>query len=526
MLATDLLAPEAPGNDACPVIFGGARHTRATLRAASRTLAQRFQQAGIRPGDRVAVLSAGRMEVVETFFATAYAGAINVILNSFLKGELLAHQLELTKPQLLITDGAGAAAARAVIGQLSHQPRVVSLDTPGQPFAWVRESPAACGEAGPDPVTRRPEDPVSIVFTSGTTGRSKGCVISNRYFVESGRRMAEHFPLGSEDLYYTPYPLFHVGGQAAGLSYGLAAGCALAFDAEFHASTFWDRVRELGATYVQGTAAVGASLLARPATAADGDNPLRRASFIPMAHEAQRAFAERFGVQVVSEWYGQTEMSPICMNTAWRSGGCLGSMGRPLPDVDVRIVDGADEPVAPGTPGELTVRPRRPGIMFSGYWDQPDRTVEAWRELWYHTGDLAVELPDGSLSFVDRKTDSVRRSGENVSCFEVEQVLLRLPGVTKVAVHGVAGELVEDDIKAWIVPGEGAVLGPRDVFEHCAKRLPYFAIPRFVEFTEQLPVNALGKVVKDALREPGASKGHHDLKALGLVLNRAERRSV
>ena len=245
-----------------------------------------------------------------------------------------------------------------------------------------------------------------------------------------------------------------------------------------------------------------------------------------MAREAQQVFAERFGVQVVSEWYGQTEMSPVCMNTSWRNGGCQGSMGVPLPDVEVRLVDGADEPVAPGTPGEMIVRPRRPGIMFSGYWAMPDRTVEAWRELWYHTGDLVVELPDGSLSFVDRKTDSVRRSGENVSCFEVEQVLLRLSGVAKVAVHAVAGELVEDDIKAWIMTDAGVELGPREVFEHCSIRLPYFAIPRFVEFTAQLPVNALGKVVKDTLRKPGTSSRQHDLLALGLVLSRTERRLV
>jgi crotonobetaine/carnitine-CoA ligase len=455
------------------------------------------------------------MSVIEVFFAVAYAGGINVLLNSYLKGALLLHQLQLTTPRLLLVDGAGAAAVTAVREQLTSPPEVIGLDT---------LSPRPCADAGTPLHVPQPQDPVSIVFTSGTTGRSKGCVLSHRYFVESGRRMAEHFPLSPEDLCYTPYPLFHIGGQCAGLSYVLGAGASLAFDAEFSASRFWGRVRELGATYSQGTGAIGVALLAQPPSPRDRDNPLRRASFIPMAGEAERAFAERFDVRMVSEWYGQTEMSPICMNLAWDAGGCAGSMGFPLPDVEVRIVDEHDVPVRPGTPGLLIVRPRRPGIMFSGYWAEPDRTVEAWRDLWYRTGDVVVEERDGSLSFVDRSSDSVRRSGENVSCFEVEQVLLRMPGVATAAVHAVPGELIEDEIKAWIVPQPGVVITPRDVFEHCAPGLPYFAIPRYVEFAEELPQNAMGKVLKESLRAAGTTAGQYDLKALGLVLSRTQRR--
>jgi carnitine-CoA ligase len=515
VLVTDLLEPLAPGGDSCRVIFADVEHTRRSLRAAALAWAAELTRAGVRPGDRVAVLSAGRMEVVEAFFGVSYAGGINVILNSFLKGPMLVHQLNLTEPRVLLVDDAGAAAVAAVAAELTHRPLVVSLGASERPGADVTTAV---------PVARRSDDPATIVFTSGTTGRSKGCVMSHRYVVEAGRRMAQHFPLGTDELYYTPYPMFHIGGQCAGLSFALGAGASIAFDAEFHASTFWDRVRELGATYSQGTGAIGMALLARSGSPRDRDNPLRRASFIPMTREAQQAFAERFAVRVVSEWYGQTEMSPICINTAWRESGCAGSMGLPLPDVEVRVVDEKDDPVAPGRAGELIVRPRRSGIMFSGYWAQPDRTVEAWRDLWYRTGDIVLEEPDGSLSFIDRKSDSVRRSGENVSCYEVEQVLLRLAGVAKTAVHAVPAELIEDEIKAWIVLEDGASLGPREVFEHCSTRLPYFAIPRYLEFTAELPVNAMGKVLKDSLRTAGMTERQHDLKALGLVLSRTGRR--
>jgi carnitine-CoA ligase len=520
MLVTDLIEPTAPGGDGLRIIVDDVRRTRATVRSAAWAWAARLRRAGVQPGDRVAVLSASRMEVIEVFFGIAYAGGINVVLNSFLKGDLLRYQLDLTAPRLVIADPAGARAVAEVAPLLTCAPEVVVLPdtTPsdaGQTFPAAHFAPAP----------RSPGDPASIVFTSGTTGRSKGCVISHEYFVQSGRRMNEYFPLGPTDLYHSPYPMFHVGGQCAVLSWGLGAGASIALDSQFSASAYWDRVRELGATYSQGTGAVGAAILAQPPSPRDRDNPLVRASFIPMAAEAQQAFTERFGVTTVSEWFGQTEFSPICMNLAWRDGGVSqGSMGFPLPDVTVRVVDASDRPVPAGTMGELIVRPGRPGIMFSGYWDQPEHTVTAWRDLWYRTGDLVVEQPDGSLGFVDRAKDSVRRSGENVSCWEVEQVLLRMPGVDLAAVHALPAELIEDEIKAWIVCQDGAEIGPADFFAYCSSRLPYFAIPRFVEFAPELPRNALGKVVKDGLRQAGATATQLDLQALGLVLTRRERR--
>lgn len=520
MLVTDLLEPTAAGGDELRIIVDKVSRTRAAVRLASLDWAARLRDAGVRAGDRVAILSASRMEVIEAFFGIAYAGGVNVVLNSFLKGDLLRYQLELTGARLVIADPAGASAIATVAPLLAPPPEVLLL--PGTtPAAGSGRRPGG----GFTRVPRSSSDPASIVFTSGTTGRSKGCVISHEYFIQSGQRMNECFPLGPADLYHSPYPLFHIGGQCAVLSWALGAGASIALDSQFSASGYWDRIRELGATYSQGTGAVGAAILAQPPSPRDRDNPLRRASFIPMAAEAEEAFSERFGVTIVSEWYGQTELSPICMNVAWREGGrSRGSMGFPLPDVEVRIVDNADQPVPAGTVGELIVRPRRPGIMFSGYWEQPEHTVRAWRDLWYRTGDLVVEQLDGSLGFIDRATDSVRRSGENVSCWEVEQVLLRMPGVDVAAVHALGAELIEDDIKAWIVCQPGCMIAAAEFFSYCSSRLPYFAIPRYVEFADELPRNALGKVVKDELRRAGATQTQIDLRALGLELARDQRR--
>jgi len=521
-VVTEMLDPGAPGGDDLTIIFGERRRTRASLRAAALNVSAGLRRAGVLRGDRVAVLSAGRMEVLDTFFGVAYAGAINVVLNAFLKSDMLAYQLRVTTPRVAVTDEAGARAIAAIKHELDDPPAVINLDEPAD-LAELLRAPSA------DAAVERPapSDPVSIVFTSGTTGRSKGCVLSHQYFVEVGLRIAENFPLSPSDLFYTPYPLFHIGGQCAALAHALVTGASVAFEPEFHASEFWDRARALGATYSQGTGAVGMALLAQPPSARDQDHSLRFVSWIPMAAEAAEAFAKRFGVRVVSEWYGQTEMSPISMNLGYaRNERCQGSMGFPLPDVEVRVAGDDGEPVPAGTAGELLVRPRRGGIMFSGYWAQPEQTVASWRDLWYHTGDIVLAEPDGSLSFVDRKTDSIRRSGENVSCFEVEQVLMRLTGVSQVAVHAVPADLIEDEIKAWIVAAPGARLSPRDVFEYCSSRLPYFAIPRFLEFSSELPLNAMGKVVKDTLRSAGMTGSQHDLKALGLVLERSQRRGT
>ena len=518
--ATDLLRSDAPGGEDLRVSVDNRSHTRESLRMAAGGVAASLTALGLRPGDRVAFLTAGRMEVLEGFFGAAYAGGINAVVNPFLKGELLGYQLGLVEPRVVFVDECGRDALARVDGCLDRAAVVVGLDPmEGVDASW--DELCRDPQAPTDPPVD-PSDPVALIFTSGTTGQSKCCTISYRYLLQCGIRLAEHFPFDAGELFFTTYPLFHIGAYAS-LSHALMGGASIAIDSEFHVSTFWDRVRVLGATYAQATGAVGMLLLAQPESPRDRDHPLRRASWMPMAAEPQRAFGERFDVRVISEWYGQTEFSPISMNTA-PGFRCQGSIGIPLPDVEVRVVDGHDEPVAPGTAGELQVRPRRSGIMFSGYWCQPERTVEAWHDLWYRTRDIVVEMPDGSLSFVDRSSDAVRRSGENVSSFEVEQVLHRIPGVVEAAVHAVPSDLVEDEIKAWIVTSGEIDVTAKDVFEFCVPRLPYFAIPRYVEFASDLPMNALGKVQKDALRSVGMTDRQVDLRQLGLVLERSARR--
>jgi crotonobetaine/carnitine-CoA ligase len=201
-----------------------------------------------------------------------------------------------------------------------------------------------------------------------------------------------------------------------------------------------------------------------------------------------------------------------------------GALGTPTDHVEVALVDADDHPVSVGEVGEIGVRPRHPDAMYAGYWGNPEATVKTWRNLWHHTGDLARSDADGNLSFVDRKKDAIRRRGENVSSVEVEVALRGHPSVASVAVYAVPSPLGEDDIMAAVVLAPGSELDPGEVFRFCQANLPYFAIPRYLDVRPSLPLNALGRVMKHALRDEGVTATTWDFEALGLAVPREERR--
>jgi crotonobetaine/carnitine-CoA ligase len=192
----------------------------------------------------------------------------------------------------------------------------------------------------------------------------------------------------------------------------------------------------------------------------------------------------------------------------------------------VQVVDQDDLPVPAGQVGEIVARGRRPGLMFDGYWNNPQATVETWRNLWHHTGDLGQFDTDGFLHFVDRKKEAIRRRGEFVTARELENAIAKHPDVDAVAVHAVASELTEDEIKAWLVPAPGASLEPEKLFAFFREQLPYFAIPRYVEVIDRLPTNQYARVMKHELKARPNGDNTWDFQQLGLVVPRDERRGL
>ncbi|WP_051267552.1 AMP-binding protein [Nakamurella lactea] len=490
------------------------------VRSRSTSLAAGLYRAGLRPGDRIASIMTNRPESVLLFFACAELGVVQVPVNVFLKGEFLRYQLADAEPSMIVADAAGVTALAALDAPEVAGARLVALDPESDAplrITDLYDEPRTGLWPDPEPTTL-----TLVMYTSGTTGAPKGCMIDSGYLVHMPLAHAMNDWFRPDDTSYCPLPLYH-GFAISALMDSLVVGSRVCFDPEFRASLTFDRIRELGATQMFGVGAMPAALMATPERPDDTEHTLDRAIYIPTAPALQQKFAERFGCTVYCEGYGQTEVLPATMG---RTTGARDkpSAGKALPWLDVRAVDDDDNVLPAGQPGEIVVRPLEPHAIFSGYWRKPEATLDAWRNLWHHTGDMGYFDDEGTLYFVDRKKDALRRRGENVSSVELEQAIGKHPDIAAVAVHAVPSELAEDDIKACLVLAAGADVEPGSLFEFFKANLPYFAIPRYVEVIDALPVNAVGRVLKHQLRAGWDTPGTIDLEALGHVVARSDRR--
>lgn len=504
-------------------------YTFAELDRRADAVAAGFASLGVRKGDRVAILSPNRIEMVEMYFGLARLGAIQIPLNVFLKGEFLRYQIADCESVVAVVDAEGKEALKPLLADLPALKSVVSLDQTGDGMlTGVTESlfSTVCATGGSAPrVEMSPDDTMSIVYTSGTTGNPKGCVLSHGYYARAARLVADCLELQASDSIYTSLPLFHAGARMLVLGPAIRCGLPLTVDPVFSASNIISRCSEVGATVIFGLGAMGAAMLAQPERPQDRDHQVHTMVMVPMTPENQKLFTTRYGIEPWTEMFGQTECVPIFATP--RSGSRdLSSCGRPTPDLEVALLDDNNEPVPPGAVGEICVRPRGPYAMFDGYWRKPEATLQQLGALWYHTGDNGRMLPSGAFVFVDRKKDSLRRRGENVSSMELENAIACHQKIAEVAVHSVSSALSEDDIKACIVLRSGESTDPSELFTFFKENLPYYAIPRYVEIVDGLPRNAVGRIMKYQLREKPISDAVWDLDKLGLVVGRQERRST
>ncbi|MBF6556325.1 MAG: AMP-binding protein [Acidimicrobiales bacterium] len=521
----------------CPdeplVNCGGGWLTVAEVNATSDRLARGLAERGLSKGDRVALISANREEYVLLFFACAKLGAVQVPLNTFLKGELLRYQLADSGASMLIADRAGIQVAAPLLGHTDIT-QVVRLDgtDADDPPTELSRTVSSCrydellsASASPPRVTLRPSDPLTIMYTSGTTGPSKGCVLSNGYYAASPVALREAGIIAEDDRIFCCFQLFHQSAHSVLMQALMTSGASVCFEEWFSATNFLSRAKQEQATVVWALASMGIPLLAQRPDPGDADHAFRLAVIAgPMPVSAQEEFERRFNTPVTGELYGQTECLGVTMSPV---GGPRkrGTLGRPSPHLEVKLVDDEDVEVPTGAVGEIVLRPREPHATYSGYWNKPDATVAAWSNLWHHTGDSARADSEGFLTFVDRKKDCLRRRGENVSSFELESAIATHPDIKEVAVCGVPSPLGEDDIKACIVWTPAAPPTPDELFTFFKESLPYFAIPRFVELRAALPITAAtGRVTKHVLRQEGVTASTWDLEELGFSVARADRR--
>jgi crotonobetaine/carnitine-CoA ligase len=498
--------------------------TYAEMDERSDRVAAGLAERGVAPGDRVAVISSNRLEMLELFFACAKAGAAMVPLNVFLKGDFLRYQLEDSQAQTLVVDGPGFESAEDPLHLLPDLKRIITLDTPADTAGEVVRYESLRLSAAPVPEPDlHPSSLMSILYTSGTTGMPKGCMLPHGWYMNGARVSSEMVEYCTDDVLFTALPLFHAWAQ--GIVMGALVHHLTAWvDPIFSVTRLLDRFLETDASVFTGVGAMGMAMLGAPATENDKRHRLRVALMIPFTPEQQEAFLERFGATVLSQLYGQTECGAITYARLSERRN-LGSIGRPAPYFDVRLHDDDDDAVPVGEIGEIVVRPKVANALYLGYWRKAEATIEAWRNLWHHTGDYGRADSDGFITFVDRKKDALRRRGENVSSQELERAIAGHPKLAEAAVHAIPSPMTEDDIKACIVLASADdPVTPDELFDFFKQVLPYFAIPRYVEILPELPKNATLRVMKHLLRERGVTDRTWDLEAMGFEVSRGERR--
>jgi len=503
----------------------GAALTFGDLDAQSDRVATTLARLGVGPGDRVLALARNSAAFLVAMLGAQKRGAIFTPINTELKGAFLEHQVRNADPAVIVLDGDLAAAFDDIdVSGLGASHTVLVGDT-GRPVAGTTALPFAELLRAPVDadalVTPRPQDIGLIMYTSGTTGPSKGVLMPQAHCYGFGLGLARAAGLGAEDRYYICMPLFHANALLMQVVGCLLAGTPAYVARRFSASTWIEEVRAAGATVTNGLGVMPEFIFRQPPTPRDRDHQLRLMMAIPIAPEWGAAFEERFGVRFF-QGYGMTECNILAYSDP-ADPVLPGCAGRVLTDwFEVRVVDpDTDEPLPADAVGEIAVRPKQPSCFSAGYFRMPEKTVEAWRNLWFHTGDAGRFDAQGRLWFVDRIKDCIRRRGENISSYEVEQVLNAHPAVAESAVVGVrvAGAGGEEEVKACIVPA-GAAPDPVALLDWCARRMPRFAVPRFVEVVAALEKTATGKIRKQDLRQAGVTPSTWDRDSVGYVVPR------
>ena len=516
---------ERYGDRVFTTFYDGAELTFAGFESETDALASALADLGIGPGDRIMALMHNSKAFVLTWIATHKRGAIFVPINTELKGAFLEHQVRNCEPKVVFVDAELRRAFDTIsVPEISYETTVlVGGDAPPLPGskAVAFETLAQMPARGEDILPAAPHDICTIMYTSGTTGPSKGVLMPHGHCYLFGFNVARNFRLTEADKMYICMPFFHAMGLPIQFVGSLIAGASVHVVRRFSATSWLDDIRACGATFTFGLGVIPEFIFRQPETEHDRDHKVRGMVAVPVAAAWGHDFEERFGLKLL-QGYGMTE----CNIPTWYDmddpliAGCAGPIFTDF--FEVRIVDAeTDEPLPDGEVGEIVIRPKEPSCFMAGYFRMPERTVDAWRNLWFHSGDAGRYDEKKRLHFVDRIKDCIRRRGENISSYEIEQVLNDLPTIAESAVIGVRvdGAGGEEEVKACIVPENGAP-EPTDVLDWCVKRMPRYAVPRYIEFVTELEKTPTGKLRKQGLRDGGITNRTWDRESIGYVVPR------
>ncbi|MBI5128316.1 MAG: AMP-binding protein [Rhodopseudomonas palustris] len=519
------LSPDAP----FVRMIDGEPVSYARMQAQCTALAYALEQEGVKPGDRVVVMGANCLWTLQAWFALNLLGAVDVTINTAYRGHTLEHAINTADARLILIEDRllpvlrdSEQAVPGLIRALCYQAdgAAPAVDLRFERVSLAPLASAVDGPAGWRPAGARMSDLASIIFTSGTSGPAKGVMLPHAQTYLLARESAQQMQVTERDVYYVFHPLFHMSPRYVGIYAALIAGAAVCLDRSFSAADWLDRIRACGATVSIAHGPMLEMIHAQPARPDDADNPLRRFGTSPFPRHIAAEFEARFAVRGLEVW-GMTEANiPIwsSLDEPLRPGCC----GRPIADhYELRIVDpDTDCDVAIGATGELLVRSKLPWTLMQGYFGMPDATIKAWRNLWFHTGDLVYRDDGGYYHFVDRLGDRIRRRAENISSYEIEHAATTYPGIGECAAVGVASEFAsDDDVKLVVVPNSAtAAIDPVGLLAHLARRLPHYMVPRYIEIVDALPRTPTNKIRKAELRQNGVGVSTWDRKAAGIVL--------
>jgi crotonobetaine/carnitine-CoA ligase len=486
----------------------------------STLLAHGLWERGLRAGSRLVALLSNGPAFLPLMVAANKLGAVFVPINTELKGAFLEHQIRNSDPTVVAVDQEllgvlGELELRSVETLVVVGEREDGSDCPDDKVCSFSELAAGAPSREAELVDPAPSDTSTVIYTSGTTGPAKGVLMPNAHACLLAHNIVRRFAMTEDDVFYVCMPMFHTNALFMQGLATLMAGARAYVVRRFGARRWLHDVRSSGATLTSALGVMPEFIHRQPPTDHDADNRLRAMLAVPVgpwAEDLQR----RFGVSLV-QGYGMTEINMVAY-TADEDPVEPGLCGRVLDEhFDVRVVDGEDAEVPVGEPGEIVVRPKVPWGFMAGYQSMPEQTVEAWQNLWFHTGDLGRFDGDKRLHFIDRTKDRIRRRGHNVSSYEIEQVVAAHPGVAECAAIAVrvADAGGEDEIKLCVVLHDGTELEPSVLFDFCRERMPAFALPRFIEYFDGLPTTATGKPRKELLRQRGLTPTTWDRDGLG-----------
>ena len=458
----------------------------------------------------VAILTDNGVEYLAASYALKKINSVEVSINCAIKAAPLARMIDQTQARVMITSASYLDALDQIRNDISHLRTLIMIDGmdkaqalfPDLEIINFTQILSNCIDHIVSPA--KDTDTATILFTSGTTGVSKGCMLSHRYAVRTAENMIEPYRVTQDDCVYSPYPLSHIGAAYYDVLPTMMTGGRIILRERFSVSNFWREVKKYNVTWFMMLGSVQQLLWSHPPSPEESTHKVTRCWGTPMP-VPKKEFEARFKLHLIpGGGYGSTDAGWVVV-PQWNHPG-----GKVLPHFEIAIVDENDDLLPPGTAGELVVRPLEPGVMSSGYYNMPQRTLESWRNLWFHTGDVARIDDEGYFYFICRCNERIRVKGEMVSGYEVEEGVLTHPAVEDCAVIGVSDSMGEENIKCFVVIKSEMDITTQELRAHCALQMAKFMIPKFIVFLDEMPRTPTGKPEKGKLAQMGEASDQND----------------